>query len=61
MAEKLRGIGLGSAMMGWAVSEARQRGATLVQLTSDKKREDAHRFYERLGFAGSHVGFKLFL
>ena len=59
--EKWRGNGLGSAMMGWAVKEGRLRGAALVQLTSDKAREDAHRFYERLGFTASHVGFKLFL
>lgn len=38
---------------------ARRRGATLVQLTSDTARESAHRFYERLGFRPTHVGFKL--
>ncbi|MHA7175686.1 GNAT family N-acetyltransferase [Arthrobacter sp. Sr24] len=59
--ENLRGNGLGSAMIRWAVEEGRRRGAALVQLTSDKAREDAHRFYERLGFTASHVGFKLFL
>ena len=59
--EKLRGNGLGSAMMTWAVEEGRRRGAALVQLTSDNARQDAHRFYERLGFTASHVGFKLFL
>lgn len=59
--ERLRGNGLGTAMMGWAIEEGRRRGASLVQLTSDRSREDAHRFYERLGFAASHVGFKLFL
>lgn len=57
--ENLRGNGLGSVMMTWAVEEGRRRGAVLVQLTSDKAREDAHRFYERLGFTASHVGFKL--
>ena len=56
-----RGHGLGTAMMRWAIDEARSRGAALVQLTSDARREEAHRFYERLGFAPSHVGFKLFL
>lgn len=56
-----RGSGLGSAMVAWAVGEARERGCTLVQLTSDKRREDAHRFYERLGFVASHEGFKLTL
>jgi GNAT superfamily N-acetyltransferase len=53
-----RGTGLGTALVGWAVEEARRRGCTLVQLTSDLRRTDAHRFYERLGFTASHVGFK---
>lgn len=61
VSEGLRGAGLGSAMMGWAVEEARRRGAALVQLTSDNSRTDAHRFYERLGFVQSHAGFKLLL
>jgi GNAT superfamily N-acetyltransferase len=56
-----RGSGLGSAMVSWAVEEARRRGCAVVQLTSQKRRTDAHRFYERLGFANSHEGFKLFL
>lgn len=55
------GGGLGAAMVGWAVDEARRRGCALVQLTSDKRRSDAHRFYLRLGFAASHEGFKLTL
>jgi GNAT superfamily N-acetyltransferase len=54
-----RGRGLGEALVRWAVDEARRRGCTLVQLTSDKRRADAHRFYERLGFEASHEGFKL--
>ena len=54
-----RGGGLGAALVGWAVDEARRRGCTLVQLTSQKRRVDAHRFYERLGFSRSHDGFKL--
>ena len=58
---ELRGNGLGGAMIAWAVAEGRRRGAGLVQLTSDQTRLDAHRFYERLGFAASHVGFKLAL
>lgn len=57
--EGLRGNGLGSAMITWGVGEGRRRGAALVQLTSDKSRVEAHRFYERLGFAPSHAGFKL--
>lgn len=54
----LRSSGIGSAMIAWAVDEAARLGAALVQLTSDAARVDAHRFYERLGFAASHVGFK---
>ncbi|MDH2443540.1 GNAT family N-acetyltransferase [Amnibacterium sp. CER49] len=57
--ERYRGRGLGSSMIRWAVDEARRRGCVLVQLTSDKARSDAHRFYERLGFTASHEGFKL--
>ncbi|WP_431780537.1 N-acetyltransferase family protein [Streptomyces chumphonensis] len=56
-----RGSGLGSELIGWAVAEARRLGCRLVQLTSDASRTDAHRFYERLGFTASHVGFKLTL
>jgi len=59
--EKLRGQGIGSEMMKWAIERAKARGAHLVQLTSHKSREDAHRFYERLGFTKSHVGMKLSL
>lgn len=59
--QRLRGNSLGSAMIEWAVAEGRRRGAALVQLTSDSSRLDAHRFYERLGFAASHTGFKLFI
>ncbi|KZB81535.1 GNAT family N-acetyltransferase [Amycolatopsis regifaucium] len=54
-----RGSGLGGELMRWAIDESRRRGCALVQLTSDVKREDAHRFYERLGFVASHTGFKL--
>jgi GNAT superfamily N-acetyltransferase len=56
-----RGSGLGAAMMRWAIDEARRRGCALVQLTSDKKRTGAHRFYADLGFVPSHEGMKLFL
>lgn len=59
VAEPLRGEGLGSAMVGWAVTEATRRGCTLVQLTTDKQRTDARRFYERLGFRATHEGMKL--
>jgi GNAT superfamily N-acetyltransferase len=54
-----RGSALGSTMVRWAVDEARARGAGLVQLTTDVRREDARRFYEGLGFVASHVGMKL--
>lgn len=54
-----RGQGLGQQLIEWAVAESRHLGCALVQLTSDATREDAHRFYERLGFNRSHVGFKL--
>lgn len=56
-----RGGGLGGTLVRWAVDTARDRGAALVQLTSDATRTDAHRFYERLGFVSSHVGMKLAL
>lgn len=59
--EDFRGRGLGAAMIGWAIQEARRRGCALVQLTTDKRRTDAHRFYERLGFVASHEGMKLHL
>ncbi|MEU1039584.1 GNAT family N-acetyltransferase [Streptomyces sp. NPDC005551] len=54
-----RGSGLGTQLIEWAIDESRRQGCQLVQLTSDVTRTDAHRFYERLGFAASHVGFKL--
>ncbi len=57
----LRGGGLGRAMVAWAVDEARRRGCALVQLTSDKQRPEAHRFYSGLGFIPTHEGFKLAL
>ncbi|MBO9042843.1 GNAT family N-acetyltransferase [Curtobacterium flaccumfaciens] len=55
----LRSGGIGSALMRWVTDVAAPAlGTPLVQLTSDAARADAHRFYERLGFTGSHVGFK---
>lgn len=57
--EPYRSQGLGGAMFEWAIAEAQRRGCALVQLTTDKARTDAHRFYERLGFIASHEGFKL--
>jgi GNAT superfamily N-acetyltransferase len=57
--EDYRGRGLGEALMAWAIDEARRRGCAVVQLTSDKSRHAAHRFYGRLGFAATHEGMKL--
>ncbi|MFC9589234.1 GNAT family N-acetyltransferase [Streptomyces sp. NPDC056944] len=53
-----RGSGLGTQLIEWAVAESERQDCRLVQLTSDVTRTDAHRFYERLGFEASHVGFK---
>jgi GNAT superfamily N-acetyltransferase len=61
VASQLRNQGIGAAMMRHAIAEARRRGCARVQLTSNKQRKDAHRFYERLGFKKSHDGFKLYL
>jgi GNAT superfamily N-acetyltransferase len=52
---------VGEAMIAWAVDRARERGCRMIQLTSNRSREDAHRFYERLGFEASHVGMKRML
>jgi GNAT superfamily N-acetyltransferase len=54
-----RGAGLGSALLDWVIDEASRRGCALVQLTTDARRSDALRFYERHGFVPSHVGLKL--
>jgi GNAT superfamily N-acetyltransferase len=54
-----RSRGLGAALLGWGIEESRRRHCALVQLTTDKSRVDAHRFYERLGFVASHEGLKL--
>jgi GNAT superfamily N-acetyltransferase len=59
--KRLQSQGIGSAMMKWAIARAGQRGAHVIQLTTHKTRLDAHRFYERLGFKGSHLGMKLSL
>ena len=61
VAASARGGGLGSALFEWAAAYGRERGASLVQLTTDKQRSDAHRFYEGLGYVASHEGFKLHL
>ncbi|WP_240136953.1 GNAT family N-acetyltransferase [Streptomyces sp. MUM 178J] len=54
-----RGSGLGAQLIAWAIAESRRQDCQLVQLTSDATRTDARRFYERLGFEPSHVGFKM--
>jgi GNAT superfamily N-acetyltransferase len=59
VAAPARGSGLGTTLIRWAIEESRSRGCTLVHLTSDKTRTDAHRFYTNLGFTNSHEGFKL--
>ncbi|MBZ9703103.1 MULTISPECIES: GNAT family N-acetyltransferase [unclassified Mesorhizobium] len=53
-----RSEGIGRLMIEWAVDQCRARGCGLVQLTTDKTRADAHRFYESLGFTGTHLGYK---
>ena len=57
----LRSKGIGEAMMRWAVTELRARGCAVAQLTTDKRRLDAHRFYARLGWEATHEGFKISL
>jgi GNAT superfamily N-acetyltransferase len=61
VADSHQGQGLGKRLMEYVIDLARQRGCRLVQLTSNKDRADAVRFYEQLGFQPSHVGFKLYL
>lgn len=61
IARHLRGKNLGGEMLKWAIAICRDRGCGLVQLLMDKKRLDAHRFYESLGFNANHQGFRLYL
>lgn len=56
-----RGQGIGRALFKWAIARAEERGCRLVQLTTDKSRSDAKRFYESLGFEATHEGMKLHL
>lgn len=58
-ASSMRGKGIGSALIQWAIERAKERGCHLVQLTTDKKRPEALRFYEHLGFKATHEGLKL--
>ncbi|WGG46285.1 GNAT family N-acetyltransferase [Rossellomorea sp. DA94] len=55
----VRGAGVGTKMIQWAIARAEERGCHLIQLTTDKQRPDALRFYERLGFKATHEGLKL--
>lgn len=57
--EDKRGAGIGEALFQWAIDRAKEKGAHVLQLTTDKKRPDAIRFYEKLGFKNSHEGMKL--
>lgn len=61
IAAERRGEGVGRQMMEWAIDQARRRGCHLVQLTTNRTRKDARRFYESLGFESSHDGMKLYL
>ncbi len=54
-----RGSGLGQTMLEWAIARCGERGCSIVQLTTDKSRKEAHRFYERLGFRATHEGYKI--
>jgi GNAT superfamily N-acetyltransferase len=57
--DKYRGHGIGREMMLWAIERARTEGCSSMQLTTHAEREDAHRFYRKLGFTSSHIGMKL--
>lgn len=58
VAARHRGQGLGAALIGDAEARARAAGCSLMQFTTNKSRTDAHRFYDRLGFTPSHIGYK---
>ena len=61
VAPEMQGMGLGTGLMNAAIETAKKRGCRLVQLTTNKARKDAHRFYRRLGFESTHEGMKLYL
>jgi GNAT superfamily N-acetyltransferase len=61
VSSSVRSRGIGAAMIEWAIERARSRDCGMVQLTTDKARGEALRFYERLGFVASHHGMKLHL
>ncbi|MDB6179850.1 GNAT family N-acetyltransferase [Paracoccus fistulariae] len=58
VATDLRGQNLGAALIADAETRARDAGCSLLQFTTGKERKDAHRFYDRLGFTPSHIGYK---
>ncbi|MFJ9993071.1 GNAT family N-acetyltransferase [Pseudomonas putida] len=57
--EDMRGTGMGRKLFEWSIQQAQERGCSMVQLTCDRSRPDAHRFYESLGFVPTHTGFKM--
>lgn len=59
--EDVRNLHIGTRMMEWVIARARERQCSVVQLTANVARKDAHRFYQRLGFKPTHIGMKLFL
>jgi GNAT superfamily N-acetyltransferase len=59
VARNRRGEKIGEKMIAWAIEKCRRESCGIVQLTTDKTRTDAHRFYDRLGFEPSHVGYKM--
>lgn len=59
VSSRRRGEKIGEAMFAWAMDYSRRQGCSLMQLTTDKERVDAHRFYDRLGFEPTHTGYKL--
>ena len=58
---QFRGRGIGKELMLWAINRAREENCIAMQLTTNANRPDAHRFYENLGFQGTHLGMKLYL
>ena len=59
VASDRRGEKIGEAIFAWVLEKCRREGCGIVQLTTDKSRTDAHRFYDRLGFEPSHIGYKM--
>jgi GNAT superfamily N-acetyltransferase len=59
VASDRRGEKIGEAMIAWALEKCRHERCGMVQLTTDKMRTEAHRFYDRLGFKPSHIGYKM--